>query len=66
MATIRAYGSQSQFHSAFLAYMNDNGSWWYTSLAAGRWLGVRLDGIAALILAAAVALTMMAKEMVMV
>ena len=50
LPTIRAYGAQSRFRDDFLAQMDLNGSWWFAFIATARWVGFRLDNIAAAVL----------------
>jgi hypothetical protein len=50
LPTIRAYSAQSRFRDEFLAQMDANGSWWFAFIATARWVGFRLDNIAASVL----------------
>jgi hypothetical protein len=47
-----------RFHQQFLQHLSLNGTWWFAFLGTSRWIGVRLDTIAALTLTAAVLLAM--------
>lgn len=64
LPTIRAYGVQPQFHQRFLKLMSRNGSWWFVNISATRWLGFRLDVIAAITLAASVFLAVATRKMI--
>ncbi|CAD7702664.1 unnamed protein product [Ostreobium quekettii] len=64
LSTIRAYGLKNQFEATFMGLNDHNGSWWYTKMAANRWLGVRLDMSSTLVLAAAVSFTLATREKV--
>jgi ATP-binding cassette subfamily C (CFTR/MRP) protein 4 len=56
LPTIRAYGAESAFQSAFINHLSLNGSWWFAYLASSRWIGFRLDLIATVTLTMAVLL----------
>ena len=58
LATIRAYGAQQHYQSAFQEHMELNGSWWYAYIATNRWIGCMLDVNSAIVLACSVVLTM--------
>ncbi|GIM00727.1 hypothetical protein Vretimale_5639, partial [Volvox reticuliferus] len=60
LPTIRAYGAASRFDDAFLELMAHNGNWYFASISAARWIGVRLDAVAgtALLAAALLAVAM--------
>jgi ABC-type multidrug transport system fused ATPase/permease subunit len=56
LVTIRAYGLQQAVQQRFINLINDNARAWYCFLLVSRWLGFRLDLIAALFLFAAAVL----------
>ena len=58
LPTIRAYAAQPRFHSQFVTDLDRNGSWWFCFIASARWIGFRLDLIAAVILTAGAILAM--------
>ena len=58
LPTIRAYGAGPAFHAAFLAHLTAAGSWWQALLGTARWVGFRLDVIAATVLVAGALLAM--------
>ena len=58
LPTIRAYGAQQRFRDEFLMQMDINGSWWYAFMGTARWVGFRLDLVAAAVLMAASLLIM--------
>lgn len=47
LATIRAYGAGPRFRAAFLAELDANGAWWFAFISTARWVGFRLDLVAA-------------------
>lgn len=50
LPTIRAYDVSDHFKELFVAALDRNGSWWYAFLACSRWVGFRLDTLAAITL----------------
>ena len=50
LPTIRAYSVADHFKELFEAALDRNGSWWYAFLACSRWVGFRLDMLAAITL----------------
>lgn len=64
LPTIRAYSGQQRFQETFLSHMSLNGTWWFAFIATARWIGVRLDAIAATALTAGALLAMAVRGMV--
>jgi ABC-type multidrug transport system fused ATPase/permease subunit len=64
LPTIRAYGAGPRFHAQFLDLLSLNGAWCYAVVSTARWVGFRLDSIAAMTLAAAAILAVVARGMV--
>ncbi|GMH35448.1 hypothetical protein BSKO_03316 [Bryopsis sp. KO-2023] len=62
LATIRAYGAHKEFEKSFLECMDANGAWWYAFMVSSRWVGFRLDGISASLLAGSVLLSMLLRK----
>ena len=56
LATVRAYGVAPRFRATFAGLAGRNLSWWAAFVACARWLGVRLDAVATVALAAEAAL----------
>ena len=50
LPTIRAYDVAEHFKRLFVAALDRNSSWWYAFLACSRWVGFRLDTLAAITL----------------
>ena len=50
LPTIRAYGVAGHFERLFVEALDRNSSWWYAFLACSRWVGFRLDTLAAITL----------------
>ena len=50
LPTIRAYDVADHFKGQFVAALDRNSSWWYAFLACSRWVGFRLDTLAAITL----------------
>ena len=46
------------FYEAFLGYLDSNGAWWFCFISTSRWIGFRLDTIAAIMLTAGAMLAM--------
>ena len=59
---IRAYRAQPRFHSRFATLLNINSSWWFSFLGVSRWIGFRLDAIAACIVMVMVIVTMALRQ----
>jgi ABC-type multidrug transport system fused ATPase/permease subunit len=51
LPTLRAYGVESFFDALFAERLDDNGRAFFAFLVTSRWLGFRLDGISASLLA---------------
>lgn len=49
LATLRAFKCEEQFNQRFDEYVDNNNSSYHMFTCAGRWLGIRLDALAALI-----------------
>lgn len=58
LPTIRAYDAGARFYEAFLEYLDTNGAWWFCFIVTSRWIGFRLDAIAAIMLTAGALLAM--------
>lgn len=58
LPTIRAYDAGPRFYEAFMEYLDKNGSWWFCFIVTSRWIGFRLDTIAAIMLTAGALLAM--------
>ena len=58
LPTIRAYDAGARFYEAFLEYLDTNGAWWFCFVVTSRWIGFRLDTIAAIMLTAGTMLAM--------
>ena len=58
LPTIRAYDAGGRFYEAFLEYLDRNGAWWFCFIVTSRWIGFRLDAIAAIMLTAGALLAM--------
>ena len=58
LPTIRAYDAGARFYEAFLEYLDKNGTWWFCFIVTSRWIGFRLDTIAAIMLTAGALLAM--------
>ena len=58
LPTIRAYDAGTRFYEAFLEYLDRNGAWWFCFVVTSRWIGFRLDTIAAIMLTAGAMLAM--------
>jgi hypothetical protein len=58
LPTIRAYDAGARFYEAFLGYLDRNGAWWFCFISTSRWIGFRLDTIAAIMLTAGAMLAM--------
>ena len=63
--TIRAHGIEMDFQRRFEQALDLNGSWWTAFLLTSRWLGVRLDGIVALVMLLSVAFTLILSDEVL-
>ena len=50
LPTIRAYDVADHFNGLFVTALDRNSSWWYAFLACSRWVGFRLDTLAAITL----------------
>jgi len=50
LPTIRAYDVADHFKGLFVTALDCNSSWWYAFLACSRWVGFRLDTLAAITL----------------
>lgn len=50
LPTIRAYDAADHFKGLFVTALDRNSSWWYAFLACSRWVGFRLDTLAAITL----------------
>ncbi|DBA75192.1 TPA: hypothetical protein ACH3X1_010497 [Trebouxia sp. C0004] len=50
LPTIRAYDVADHFKGLFVTALDRNSSWWYAFLACSRWVGFRLDTLAAITL----------------
>lgn len=58
LPTIRAYDAGERFYEAFLGALDANGAWWFCFINTSRWIGFRLDTIAAIMLTAGALLAM--------
>ena len=58
LPTIRAYDAGARFYEAFLGALDANGAWWFCFINTSRWIGFRLDTIAAIMLTAGALLAM--------
>ena len=58
LPTIRAYDAGARFYELFLEYLDTNGAWWFCFVVTSRWIGFRLDTIAAIMLTAGTMLAM--------
>ena len=58
LPTIRAYDAGARFYEAFLDSLDNNGAWWFCFINTSRWIGFRLDTIAAIMLTAGALLAM--------
>ena len=58
LPTIRAYDAGARFYEVFLDSLDNNGAWWFCFINTSRWIGFRLDTIAAIMLTAGALLAM--------